>query len=213
MLRLGCSGCLVVVVLVGLLAGAIWGVSQMASSPEVPMAHGTPADGLRAQQKIFDLIRRSGAGRPQTAALSEPEINAFLRRHLVAEGDVPLENLGVRLLGGAQAEITGQIPARQLLALPPFSALASILPERALEQGVWVTLVTTVTVETGDAARGRRRARLDVQRFRLGRLPLPEILLRVLFDPSALRWLRWTPPQGIDDIQIEPGRLILRSRP
>jgi hypothetical protein len=210
--RLGCLGCLTTLILATVLLGGVWSAVQIVRAPEAPLivAH-SPADGVRAQQKIFDLLRRAEAGRAHTSTLSEQEVNAFLRRH-VPEEDLPLRDLGVRLPGDGQAEITGRIALRQLLAVPPLSALVSVLPERVREHGVWMTVLARVTLETTDASRERRRVRLDVTRFRLGRLPLPEAALRLLMDPAALRWLRWPAPRAIDGIRIDAGHVTLEHR-
>ena len=209
MFRLGCAGCLTLVLFLAGVGGAAWGVFQVVRTPEVAIVEGSPADGLRAQQKIFDLVRRAGSSRAHTTALSEPEVNAFLRRHLGGEEDLPLRQLGVRLLGQDRGEIVGQIPLRQLLALRPFSALTALMPESTLDRTVWLTLATRAAVETADQGRSRRRLRLDVTHLRVGRLPLPELMLRLLFDPSTLRLLRWSLPDGIDAVRIDPGRLVL----
>jgi hypothetical protein len=77
---------------------------------------------------------------------------------------------------------------------------------------VWLSLRARATLESGgDARRERRYLRLDVERFWLGRLPLPSFMLRVLLDPLALRLLRWPMPDAIDGLRIEPGRLILQT--
>ena len=82
MLRLGCFGCLTLLLLLGIVGAAAWGSYQMTRTPEIVGAPSAPADGIRAQQKIFELIRRTGSGKPHTVVLSEREVNAFLNRHL-----------------------------------------------------------------------------------------------------------------------------------
>lgn len=211
MLRLGCFGCLTVLVLVALVSAVAWGTFQMTRPSDIVGGPVAPADGLRAQQKIFDVIRRSGGGRPHTVSLSEREMNAFLSRHLGETADMPLRNLVVRLPTDGHAEIAGQLPLRQLLGVAPFSALAGILPKAWLDRPLWLALRARVTLEGGDGARDRRHVRVDVERFWLGRLRLPEVMLRVLLDPAALRLLRWPAPEAIDGLRIEPGRLIIQS--
>ncbi len=208
-LRLGCFGCLTVVVVLALVGVVGWGAFQITRAPGLAGPPTSQADGIRAQQKIFDVLRRSGSGRPHTVALSERELNAFLSRHLGETADMPLRMLAVRLPSDGHAEIAGQMPLRQLLGLPPFSALAGGLPASWLERGIWLSLRARATLEGGDGA--RRHLRLDVERFWLGRLPLPEVMLRVLLDPGALRFLRWPMPDAIDGLRIEPGRLVLQS--
>jgi hypothetical protein len=171
----------------------------------------SPADGLRAQQKIFDFVRRGAEGRPRTVSLTEQELNAFLSRHLGESPDLPLRNLAVRLPSDGHAEIAGQLPLGQLLALPPVSALTGISPTIWLERGVWLSIRARVTLDGTRGIRQPRRLRLDVERFWLGRLRLPELMLRVLLDPAALRFLRSPIPEAIDGLRIEPGRLVIQS--
>src|SRR5262245_26156686 len=133
-----------------ILLGGAWTVVQIVRPPAAAIVEPSAADGFRAQQKLFEFSRRSG-GRPQTLALSEAEVNAFLRRHLASEGDLPLRRPTVRLVGGARTEIIGQIGLGQLLALSPFSMLRRVLPSSALEREVWLTVRAHVTVENSDA--------------------------------------------------------------
>jgi hypothetical protein len=144
-------------------------------------------------------------------ALSEREVNAFLSRHLSDAADMPFRNPAVRLPGDGRAEIAGQIPVRDLLNVPPLSALAAILPAAWLDHPVWLALRARVTLEGGDGPREGRHIRLDVERFWVGRLPLPQLMLRVLLDPTALRLLRWPVSRAIDGLRVEPGRLVVQS--
>jgi len=210
-LRLGCFGCLTLLLSLALVGGVLWGAFQVTRTPDFVGPSSAPADGIRAQQKIFEIIRRSGSGRPHTVALSEREVNAFLERHLGETGDMPLRNLAVRLPSDGHAEIAGQLPLRQLLGVPPFSALAGVLPTAWLDRPVWLALRARVSLEGGSGRRDRRLVRLDVERFWLGRLRLPEVMLRVLLDPSALRLLRSPVPEAIEGLRIEPGRLVIQS--
>ena len=57
MLRLGCFGCLTLLLLLGLVGAAAWGAYQMTRTPDFVGSPTTPADGLRAQQKIFEIVR------------------------------------------------------------------------------------------------------------------------------------------------------------
>ncbi len=213
MLRLGCSGCLTVLVLLALVGGGAWATTQALRTPEFAGGPVTAADGLRAQQKIFDVVRRAGSGRPHTVTLSERELNAFLGRHLAETADLPFRDLAVRLPSNGRAEIAGQLPLRQLLDVAPLSLLARALPASWLDRSIWLALRARVTLEGGDAGRERRHLHLDVERFWLGRLPLPELMLRVLLDPDAVRLLRSTMPDVIEGLRIEPGRLIVQTAP
>jgi hypothetical protein len=210
-LRLGCFGCLTVIVLLALVGAAAWGTFQITRAPDIAGAPTSPADGIKAQQKIFDVIRRAGSGRPHAVTLSEREVNAFLSRHLRETAEMPFRSIAVRLPSDGHAEIAGQIPLRHLLGVPPLSALTGVLPAAWLDRGVWLSLRARVTLEGGDGGRDRRHVRLDVERFWVGRLRLPEVMLRVLLDPTALRLLRWPVPEAIEGLRIEPGRLIIQS--
>ena len=208
-LRLGCCGCLTILILATLATGGAWSLFQITRAPAIVGAPTSPADGLRAQQKIFDVVRRAGEGRPRAISLSERELNAFLSRHLGESADLPLRNLAVRLPSVGHAEVAGQVPLRRLLALPPVSALTTIIPTNWLEHSVWLAVRARVTLDDTGGTREPRRLRLDVERFWLGRLPLPELLLRVLLDPAALRLLRAPIAETIESIRIEPGKLII----
>jgi hypothetical protein len=133
-----------------------------------------------------------------------------LARHLGESADLPLRNLAVRLPSDGVAEVAGQVPLRELLSQAPFSALTTIVPTNWLERPVWLAVRVRVTLDTG-GTRELRRLRLDVERFWLGRLPLPEVTLRVLLDPAALRLLRSPIAETIESIRIERGRLIIQT--
>jgi hypothetical protein len=208
-LRLGCSGCLTVLILIALVAGGAWAGFQVLRTPDFVDAQLAAADGVRAQQKIFELIRRSGSGRPHTATLTERELNAFLGRHLGATADLPFRRLAVRLPADGQADVAGLVPVRHLLGVAPLSALLRVLPASWLDHGIWLAARTRVTLE-GDA-RDRRHLRLDVERFWVGRLRLPELAMRVLLDPGVLRLLRAPMPDAIDGVRVEPGRLVIQA--
>ncbi len=210
MLKLGCFGCLSFFILAAILGVLGWSVFQLTRTPEIVGSPTSPVDGLRAQQKIFDALRHAGSGRPHTVALSEQEVNAFLEHHLEHAGDLPLRHLVVRLPSDAHAEITGQIPFRSLTNVAPFSALAGLVPPAWLDHGAWLSLHARVTLEHREGGRGRPHLRLDVQRFWLGRLRLPEVMLKVLLDPVSLQLLRWPVPEAIDGLRIEPGRLVIQ---
>jgi hypothetical protein len=197
--------------LLALVGFAAWGVLQAASAPDIAAPPTTAADGQRAQQKIFEVVRRAGSGRPHSVTLSEAEVNAFLGRHLAGAADLPLHRLAVRLPRDGHADIAGQIPLRQLLGEGPASAVGGVLPESWLDRPVWLSLSTRATLEGGEARRARRHLRLDVERFWIGRLRLPGMLLRLLLDPMALRLLRWPLPDAIDGMRIEPGRLVIQA--
>src|SRR5436190_1506404 len=140
-MKRGCSGCLVAVVSLAIVALAVGGavgagVRMLTKPAAASLPTTTEADGARAQQKIFEVARRRLA---QPVALSEAEVNALLSRHLVEARGVRLNTLGVRLLGDDRLELTGQMPLRLLLDPAALGLLQWPLPEH----------VERVTIEPG----------------------------------------------------------------
>ena len=208
MFKAGCCGCLTVFIFVAFVGLLGWGVYQIVQAPDGLGAPTTVADGQKAQQKIFDVMRRAGSGRPHTVTLTDREVSAFLARHVE---DLPLRRLSVQLPEDGRADIVGQLPVRQIMSVAPLSSIASALPERWLDRGIWLSVRTRVTLESTEGRKERRHLRLDVERFALGRARLPEFVMRVLLDPAAQRFLRVPMPDSIDGLRIEPGRLVLQS--
>ncbi|HTO10321.1 MAG TPA: hypothetical protein VMQ51_02030 [Candidatus Binatia bacterium] len=206
----GCSGCLVALVSVGLVALAIGGVvgaglRMLATPAAATLPATTAADGARAQQKVFDLARSRRLAQPIT--LSEAEVNALLSRHLVEARGVRLNALAVRLVGDDRVELTGQAPLRQLLDDAGLSPAAGVLPARWRERPVWIHVGARVRVTPGP----RRQLSLDVEDFAVGRQRLPARALRLLLDPAAVGLLRWPLPEHVRSVSIEPGRVVIRG--
>jgi len=207
-MRVGCAVLVATIVVVcGLAAGSLWIGSRMLQEPEVPVAAGTAEDGVRGQQKIYAILRGAGraTGRTRQIVLSEPELNAFLSRHLVAEAaTIPFGPGVVRLVGDGIIEFKGQVPLRHVLAI------ANLLPAPWPEQPVWLHLWARVSLEVG-AARGQRRyLRFDIERLALGRQPLPGVLPLLLLNPLILSQLRWRIPETVEAITIETRMVVIR---
>lgn len=190
---------------IGLVAGAgVWGVARSLQSPNVaPVAFG-PEDGVRAQQKIFDLARR--AARAGAVALTEAELNAFVLRHLDA-ADLPLRDPALRLRGDDVAEITGSVPLGRLLRESPLASVADVLPGRWLARPVWLTLTVHGRLETEP----RRALHLDVRRVVFGRQRVPAVVLRMMLEPASLRLTRIALPPHVREVRIERGRVVIRT--
>lgn len=206
----GCSGCLVGVASLGIVAlvvgGAVGAGTRMLSKPAAAsLPATTAADGARAQQKIFAIARATRLEQPVT--LSEAEINALLSRHLVEARGVRLNTVGVRLVGGDRVELTGQAPLRQLLDEAGLGSAVSVLPARWAEHPMWIHVGAHTRVSAGP----RRQLSLDVENFAVGRQRLPASALRLLLDPAAVGLLRWPLPEHVHDLTIEPGRIIIRG--
>ena len=205
-MRLGCPGCLTLLVLVAALVGGVWVAVRTLQEPPLAIPEASAADGVRAQQKIFGLAR----GKTGQVILTEREVNAFLTRHLVGAGDLPLTGIAVRLRGDGLVELKGRLPLRRVVGAPPLSSLAGLVPAGWLERPMWLQVGARPRVEPPAARGGRRQLYLDVERFAVGRQPLPTVLLRLLLDPVALRALAWPLPDGVGSVTIETGRAVIR---
>lgn len=211
-MRLGCAGCLTAVAFWSVLGAGVIGTSgwlafRLTQDPVIEIPVTTQVDNARARGKMLEIFRRRA--RPprgtDTVVFSERELNALIARQLA--GDIPLSTPVARLPDRGVLELAGRLPVRQLLAEPPLSAIADLLPEPWLDRPVWVTVRARVTVEQG----GRPHARLQVHEFEVGRQRLPILLLRLMLDPASLALLRLPLPDGVDEIRIEPGQVVIRT--
>ena len=213
-MKLGCIGCLTLVLLTATFGATLWGAVQTLRAPEFPSAETSPVEGVRAQQKIFEIARR-GARRGDKAGepivLSEGELNAFLSRHLPESAELPLTEMALRLGDDGVAEFRARLPLRHLMGESPLAAFGGILPAGWLDHRVWLRVGVRPRLEPEPARRERRYLRLEVTEFAVGRQRLPAVLLRVLLDPAALGVLRWRMPDGIDAVTVEPGRVVVRT--
>ena len=207
-MRLGCA--LLVAALIGacgLFAGSVWIGPRLFQEPEIAAAAGTAEDGIRCQQKMFQIATggRVKGGPTRPVALSEPELNAFFSRHLVEAARIPLGAVSVRLVGDGVVELKGQVPLRRALAIP------DLLSIRRLEQPVWIHLVARASLEVDAARKQRRYLRLDIERLALGRQPIPGVLTRLVVNSAILNQLRWRLPDTVDAITVEPRVILIRT--
>jgi hypothetical protein len=211
--KTGCGcGCLTVISLGLLVAGLLWFGSGIFDRPTPQLELGGPADGRRAQQKLFELTSSGGnrRGEPRAITLSERELNALLARHLSSE-QLPLADAGIRLVGDGVVEITGRLPLHALFG-DSLSAVTRFLPERWAEKPAWLRLRGHARLETGAARGDRRRLRLDVESMWMGSRRLPAAVLSVLPEGPVLRATRWPVPDSVDSMTVEPGRVTITIR-
>ena len=187
-----------------LVAGAGWGVMRMLDTPALEPVRYAPSDGVRAQQKILDLARRRA--RPGPVVFTEAELNAFVSRHL-EPADLPLRDPVIRLRGNDVVEISGTLALARLLHESPLGGLADALPAGWLARPVWLTVLARTTLVTEP----RRVLRLDLQRVTIGRQRVPAMILRVVLDPSSLRFTRIGLPTEVHSVRVEPGRVLIEA--
>ncbi len=181
-------------------------------SPDLPPVIFTAADGVNAQQKIYDVVVRGAGGKrtPRAVVLSEQELNAFLARHLAEIADMPIMGAIVHLGNNDVFDLATRLPTRVLLAETPFSSIVDLSPARWVDRPVWLRLRARTHVEPAPTGQ-RRYLRLDVERFYLGRTRLPAVAHRLLLSPMALRLLLWPLPAGIDDLKVERQQVVIRG--
>lgn len=204
-MRLGCGCLLGLVAMVGVLGGVGWMAFRALQPSTVAITTPTAEDGRRAQEKIYDIVRR----RRTSVVLTEGELNAFLTRHLVHAGDLPLTDFSVRLPARDRVEFSGRMPLRSLLADSPLAKAGALLPSAWFEWPVGVSIAGRVRLESGKGE--KRYLRVSVERFAVGRQALPGFCARLLLDPSAVGLLRWRLPSGVEDVTVEPGRAVVRT--
>src|SRR5262249_56804726 len=102
----------------------------------------TPADGVNAQQKLYEIVGRATGGNrtPRSVVLSEQEINAFLARHLAEIADMPIMGAIVHLTVNDAFELAIRLPLRILLAETPMSSILDLSPARWVDRPVWLRL-------------------------------------------------------------------------
>jgi len=215
-MRLGCFGCLfliiAVLVLVVVALGVVFLSTNLLGTPEVRPVSFSKGDGYSAQQKLYEVVlRQSGrSSRRDPIVITEPEANAFLARHLDQAG-LPLSPLVVRFANG-QLTAQGQTALRNLFKGPPFAQLLPYLSDKRLDQPVWITVRARIRVEGGLGAGTSRYGSAEVVDFALGKQPLGSFLLSVLMGPSGGGLLHWQVPSVVDDVQIRDGQLVITTR-
>ncbi|MGH7389081.1 MAG: hypothetical protein ACREM3_06420 [Candidatus Rokuibacteriota bacterium] len=210
-MRLGCAGCLTVMIAFTLVAGALWSVAGLLQAPDTPLVTASQEDWVTAQQKLFNLVRRSRgrARQGQTATLSEREVTAVVSRQLAQTSALPLSGTSVRLLAGGTAEIMGRLPLRVAIGDAPLAFALDWVPAGWSQRPVWMVIEVRPRLEGKEA--GRRYLNLDVERFAVGRRRLPGVTLRLLLSTAALRYFSVPVPDVLEDVSIERGRLQLRT--
>jgi hypothetical protein len=206
-MRLGCSGCLVVVMFLGALAAVGWTVVRMLDSPAtVPGSTSSAADSASAQKKLYGALRRGPDAGPVT--LTEREVNAIVTRNL--DTAIPLGGLSLRLVHRDTVEIVGRVPLGRVIA----EVRGEREPTGSAWGGrpVWLTVRGTPRLEGDRPGPGaaRRYVTLDVEAAWVGRVRLPVALLRLILAPETRARLRWRAPVALQELRVEPGLVVIR---
>jgi hypothetical protein len=179
-----------------------WGISRALQDPAITPIRATAEDAARAQQKLFRVIRGSAT---DPVVISEAEVNAFVSRN-IDRNETPFDQPMILLRDGDMVELVGQVPVGRLLADSPLGGVAALLPERWSARRVWLQVTARAQLEH----RPRSQLRLDVRRLSLGQQRLPVLTLRVLFEPTKLRFIRVAMPDTVAEVRIQSGRVVIR---
>lgn len=192
---------------------ALYFAGSLFDMPTVPQVEYTPADGHRAQEKLFELVLRDPrrASNSEPVVLTERELNAFLARHLAESEGIPFSPLVVRLLPGT-IEVQGRMTLINLFRGFPFSLLAKSLPASTLERPVWVTVSGTIQVQGRKSRTEREYGHLQVNAFSLGNQDLGPWILALMLGGTDRSLLWWQLPAAVDTITIEKGRMVITKR-
>ena len=210
--RLGCGGCsatvLGLIAVAAVVAAGGWAVTRTLQAPPVEPTSFTREDGVRAQQKIVDLILHRV--RDRTVLFSEAEVNAFVSRHLDPV-ELPVRDPIIRLRDGDILEIVGTVALARLVRESPLASLAEMLPAGWLARPIWLSIAARAATSTEP----RRMLHLEPRRLMLGRQRVPAFMLRLMLDPSSLRLTRIVLPPEVQTVRIQRGRVVIEatSRP
>jgi hypothetical protein len=216
-MRLGCVGCgllVVVVFAVGVaVAGALFLSVNLFLAPDVQPVAFTRGDGHAAQNKLFEVVmRQTGrSSRTDPVVLTDREANAFLSRHLEEAAGLRLSPIVVRFARN-QVTVQGQTVLKNLLQGPPFAQVVPYIPDSRLDQPVWVTARGHLTLEPDPGAGGRRHGRFVIDEFALGKQPVSGYLVYVMMGSAGAQLLRWPVPGVVQAIDVEDGRVLIRTR-
>jgi hypothetical protein len=216
-MRIGCFGCLAVLVVVMAMVMAALGLIFMSgnitSAPDTQPTRYSRADGLAAQQKLYEVVlRQSGrSSRQDPVVITEPEANAFLANHLAEAAGLPFNPITVRFAAG-QLEMQGQTPLRNLLQGPPFAQLLPYISDSRLDYPIWVTIKGRIILEPKAVRGDRTYGRIELSNFQLGKQELGGWLLSLMLGPTSQRIMRWQVPAVVQEIQVQPGKLVIATR-
>ena len=215
-MKLGCLACLsVLVVVLSILAlggGALWVWGSVQATPLLLPGGPLKADPMAVERRLAELGLRAGgrSTRVQALVLSEPEVAAFLARHL--------EDAGFRLspvhtrLRTTEITVQGQIPLAGLLQGAPVAWLSSVIPRRSLDAPVWITLAGTIGLEEASSAGRPRYAEAMLIDCGVGHLSIPGWLLTMMAGPRGASLLRWQVPALVERLEVGDGKLTIRTR-
>ncbi len=159
---------------------------------------------LRAHERLAQLALRETrpSGRGEPVVVTAPEINALLATYLDAKG-TGLSAI-VLTLGPGRVGVNGRTSLGRVLAESGPAWASHLLPRALADLPVWV-------VAWGRLEVGGGRARFVLESAAVGRQPVSPALATALLPPEILAERRL--PRLIERVDVEPGRLVIHTRP
>jgi hypothetical protein len=192
-------GLLIGVVVLGGLAVV---TAQLLAGPDAAgEAVGNGAAGLRAQQKLVELLMRGGgvSRRTEPVGLRWDELNALLSRH-VESRRIPLRPIFVQPASDG-VQLVGATTIREVLPHLPLGGLRAVMPDAVLDRQLWVSVAGRLALRPGEGE-------LVVEQATIGRQRVPPAwLLKVLGMDG--RQLRWRMPRGVERVEVRPDELVI----
>lgn len=216
-MKLGCAGCLILVIAVTFLAvlagGFIFLSGNIFEEPRFVALDWSPANASTARGKLHEIVQRDTgqSARQDPIILSEREINALVARHLAETAGLRFEPFAMRLVQG-QFLLQGRTVLRSLLQGPPFAQLAAYLPASQLDRSIWVSVRGYIAVQPGEAGRKPGQARVVLTEFNLGTQPIGNWPFSAVMGSAGAGLLKWQVPGSLRDVEIEDRRVVIRTR-
>jgi hypothetical protein len=188
------------------IVGVALAMRLVVGPPGAPQPLPSEEAGHRAQQQVTQLLLREAglSTRADPIVVTAQEIAAFLVHH-VRPGSVPLSAVTVRV-SPEGIGLTGVAPVGRLLAPLVGAELAQRVPPRLFALPLWVDVEGRIRLSP-------ERAELLVERAAVGRQRIPVAWLGAMVGGRWRDGPSWPVPRIVDRIDLEPGRLVIHTRP
>jgi hypothetical protein len=201
------------VILLVAVAGILFLSANIFTVPPVQQVSFSRGDAAAAQGKLYEVVLRDSgrSSRQDPLAITDREATAFLSRYLKESAGLPMSPLIVRFSHG-RISVQGQTALRNLFQGPPFAQLLPFIPDRRLDQPVWVTLRGRLAVEPALGGSTSRHVKVEVSELSLGRQPISPGLLYAMMGPTGAALLRWPVPSVVESVDLQDGQAVIRTR-
>jgi hypothetical protein len=216
-MKLGCVGCLILIVILTFLAvlvgGFIFLSGNIFDEPRFEALDWSRSDASTARGKLHEIVQRDTgqSGRQDPIILSEREISALVARHVAETAALRFEPFAIRLVQG-QFHLQGRTVLRSLLQGPPFAQLAAYLQASQLDRPIWITVRGYIAVQPGEPGRKPGQARVVLTEFNLGTQPMGNWPFSAVMGSTGAGLLKWRVPGTLRDVDIEDRRVVIRTR-